>query len=276
VSLSPYSCANCGHWQRWFAPPPDCPVCVDVRNALPPQGWHFLTEAQIRSETCTSWTEAAPGVVGFRCTPQLGLGTTGWMIDTGRGLVGWEGAGYYSSNAIAELRRRGELTALGASHVHGYGALWQLQDILAPPILAIGVDDLVWTKAFRVTWPVDERLELASGLVIHHSGGHFAGHNVLHDEHRGILFCGDALKVELDADGAPLALSCHKAFHAQIPLSHEEIRHTRDLFAHLDFEAVATPFEYAAPITTKQVLALFERQLAGQPNAGPIPLSELV
>ncbi len=38
---------------------------------------------------------------------------------------------------------------------------------------AVGVEDLVWTKAFRVTWPVDERLDLAPGLVVHRTGGHF-------------------------------------------------------------------------------------------------------
>ncbi len=276
MPLSLYSCANCGHWQRWFAPPPNCPVCVDVRNALPPDGWHFVSESEVQAEHETVWSEVASGVVGFGCAPQLGLGSTGWVIETDRGPVGWEAAGYYSAAALEELRRRGGLVALGASHVHGYGALWQLQDALAPPIVAIGVDDLSWTKAFRVTWPVDERLELANGLTVHRSGGHFAGHNVLHDEHRGILFCGDALKVDLDADGSPVALSCHKAFHAQIPLSHNEVRRVRELVAGLDFEAVATPFEYAAPVTTKHVLALFDRQLAGQPDSRPIPLQELV
>ena len=275
MPLTPYACADCGHWQRWFAEPPGCPVCSDVRNALPQDGWRFLPERAVAAGRRARWAETTPGVTGYWCEPVLGLGTTGWVLDSEAGPVGWEGAGYYPPAALAEIERRGGLAALGASHVHGYGALWQLQDTLAPQVLAIGVDDLVWTKAFRVTWPVDERLDLAPGLVVHRTGGHFPGHNVLHDERRGILFCGDALKVDLDPDGVPRGLSCHKAFHAQIPLSHEEVRRTRELVATLDFEAIATPFEYAAPVTTKQVLALFDRQLAGQPAAGPIPLSEL-
>ena len=176
--------------------------------------------------------------------------------------------------ALDELRRRGGLVALGASHVHGYGALWQLQDELAPPVLAIGVADLQWTKAFRVTWPTDDRHELAPGLVMHRSGGHFPGHTVLHDEGRGILFVGDLLKVDLDGD-VPVGLSCHKAFHAQIPLSHAEVREARALVERLEFDAVATPFEFARPVSAKQVLALFDRQLAGQPTSGPVPLGEL-
>ena len=41
MPLSPWTCTNCGHWQRWFATPPSCPVCTDVRNALPDDGWDF-------------------------------------------------------------------------------------------------------------------------------------------------------------------------------------------------------------------------------------------
>jgi hypothetical protein len=273
MPLTPYSCDNCGHWQRWFAEPPFCPVCTDVRNALPEDGWSWTTPADLTDRRAV-WEEVAPGVHGFRCEPNLGLGTTGWVLETDAGLVGWEGAGFYPPDAIAELRRRGGLVALGASHVHGYGALWQLQDELAPPVLAIGVDDLQWTKAFVVTWPTDDRHELAPGLVMHRSGGHFPGHTVLHDERRGILFVGDLIKVDLEGD-TPVGLSAHKAYHAQIPLSHAELREARALVERLDFAAVATPFEYAAPVTTKQVLALFDHHLRGQPKAGPVPLAEL-
>jgi hypothetical protein len=274
MPLRPYSCANCGHWQRWFAEPPFCPVCTDVRNALPDDGWAWITPADLADREAR-WGEVAPGVTGYWVEPQVGLGTTGWVIETDDGLVGWEGAGFYPAAALGELRRRGGLVALGASHVHGYGALWQLQDELAPPVLAIGVDDLQWTKAFRVTWPTDDRHELAPGLVMHRSGGHFPGHTVLHDAHRGILFVGDLLKVDLDENDTAVGLSCHKAYHAQIPLSHAEIRQARTLVEGLEFDAVATPFEFAAPVSAKQVLALFDRQLAGQPIAGPVPLAEL-
>lgn len=275
MPLSPWSCSNCGHWQRWFSAPPSCPVCTDVRNALPEDGWDFRSFTELAADREARWQEVTPGVTGFWCEPQLGLGTSGWVIETGDGLVGWEGAGLYPPAAIAEIRRRGGLIALGASHVHGYGALFQLQDELDPPVTAIGVRDLEWTKAFRVTWPLDERHEFAPGLVVHRTGGHFDGHNVLHDERRGILFCGDMLKPSHDADGRAVGLSAHKAYHAQIPLSHQEIRDAREIIETLDFEAVATPFEFTPGIGTKQVVALYDRLLRAQPVAGPLPLDEL-
>jgi hypothetical protein len=274
MPLNLYSCENCGHWQRWFARPPSCPVCTDVRNCLPGDGWEFRTVGQVAAEREPRWVQVAPGVTGYWCEPQIGLGTIGWVLDSDAGLIGWEAAGYYPKAALAHLRARGGLVALAASHVHGYGALWQLQDELDPPVLAICVEDLQWTKAFRVTWPVDDSHLLAPGLVMYRSGGHFPGHAVLHDERRGILFAGDLIKVELE-DGKPVGLSCHKAYHAQIPLSHAELQQARHLVARLDFDAVATPFEYAAPVSTKHVLALFDRQLAGQPTTAVLPLWEL-
>jgi hypothetical protein len=42
-----------------------------------------------------------------------------------------------------------------------------------------------------------------------------------------VLFCGDSLKVDLGPSGEAVALSAHKAFHAQIPLSHGELREYR-------------------------------------------------
>ncbi|MEJ2867895.1 MBL fold metallo-hydrolase [Actinomycetospora sp. OC33-EN08] len=275
MPLSPWTCTNCGHWQRWFAVPPACPVCTDVRNALPDDGWDFRPLDEIARGREARWAEVRPGITGFWCEPQVGLGTSGWVIETDDGLVGWEGAGFYPDEGLAEIRRRGGLIALAASHVHGYGALFQLQDALDPPVMAIGVRDLEWTKTFRVTWPLDDRHEFAPGLVAHRTGGHFDGHMVLHDERRRVLFCGDMLKAALDDEGRATGLSAHKAYHAQIPLSHQEIRDAYKIIGSLDFDAVATPFEFVEGVTTAHVLALYDRLLSAQPVAGPIPLAEL-
>ena len=272
-----YSCTSCGHWQRWPEPGPTvCPVCADVRNALPDKGFEFLTTDAVDALVTCSWgPTACAGITEFRCTPRYGLDSRGWVVESDAGLVGFECAPWYDDAALDELRRRGGLAVLASSHVHGYGALWRLQEELDPPVVAVGVRDLVWTKAFRVTWPADEVLELAPGLVLHRTGGHFDGHSVLHDERRGVLFCGDSLKVDLDDAGNAVALSAHKAFHAQIPLSHAELRHYLEVVRGLEFGTVFTPFEGATGVTTDHVVHLVERLLSGPPSAGPVPLDEL-
>lgn len=272
-----YSCDNCGHWQRWFptAPPQLCPVCADVRNELPVAGFNFHTASEVDQMVTTFWREAVPGVTEFYCTPDIGLGGHGWVLETDAGLLGFEATGWYTAEALAELRRRGGLAVLASSHVHGFGALWQLQDELDPPVVAVGVDDLVWTKAFRVTYPADETLLLATDVTLHRTGGHFPGHSVLHDASRGLLFCGDSLKIDLNPDGTARALSAHKAFHAQIPLSRGELNHMRDIVGALSFETVFSPFEFATGVTTAHVVALIDHMLSRPPSASPVPMTEL-
>jgi len=165
----------------------------------------------------------------------------------------------------------GGIDILAASHPHGYGALYQLQDHFKPELL-IQKDDLEWTKAFRVTLPYDEVLEIKPGLTLHHTGGHYAGHSVLHDAERQAVFAGDALKIDFDPDGTAARISCHKAYHKQIPLSRDEARRYRAVFEELDFTSVFTPFEYATDTSTKAALALLDKVIAGPPFTRPIPI----
>ncbi len=276
MPLVKYACANCGTWQPWFAheKPPHCPTCMDVRNALPEDGWDFRSASQVAETVETHWSEAIPGVLGFSCAPQLGLGSTGWVLLRPEGNVGFEAAPWYSRRALAHLESVGGLTHLSSSHVHGFGALWQLQERFDPQ-LVLHRDALPFTKAFRVRWPVDDQHTLAPDLTLHHVNGHYEGHSVLYDARTRSLFCGDTLKVELDARGGPTGLSCHKGFHYAIPLSHDELRHYRAVFEGLPFENVFTPFEFARGVTRAHALALFDRLLDGMPHTRPISLEEL-
>ena len=275
MPLRPYACANCGHWQRYFAPPPDCPVCTDTRNDLPEDGWRFLTVEEVRATLRGQWRRPREDMAAFSVIPPLGLNGTGWLLLHPEGNVAFEAAPFYTDDMLAEIERLGGIRFLAASHVHGYGALWQLQDAFRPEALAIQKEDLRLTKAFRATWPYDDALELLPGLTLYHVGGHYEGQAVLHDSRRRILFCGDAFKVDQDAAGNNLAVSTHKAFHKAIPLTPAEIRRYRDTIALLDFDTVCTPFEHAPGITRAIALAVLDEQLSGPPRVRHIPIDEL-
>ena len=271
MPLRPYACVNCGTWQRHFAPPPDCPVCSDVRNDLPEDGWEFVTPEHLAPRLAHHWREAIPGVWEFWSTPRFGLDSHGWLILHPDGNVAFEAAPHYDDAQLAKIAELGGIAVLAASHPHGYGALYQLQDRFDPALL-IHKDDLRWTKAFRVTLPYDDVLEIHPGLTLHHTGGHYEGHAVLHDSGRRALFAGDALKIDFDPDGAAARISTHKAYHKQIPLSRDEARRYRDVIGALDFDAVFTPFEYATNTGTGAAIALLDRVIAGPPFTTPIPI----
>ena len=275
MPLRPYACANCGHWQRYFATPPDCPVCTDVRNDLPEDGWRFLTVEDVASTLSGHWRQLRKDMVAFSTTPPLGLNGTGWLLLHPAGNVAFEAAPYYTEAMLAEIERLGGIRFLAASHAHGYGALWQLQDCFQPEVLAIQKEDLWLTKAFRVTTPYDEVLHLAPDLTLHQVGGHYEGQAVLHDARRKILFCGDAFKVDQDTQGRNLAVSTHKAFHKNIPLTPMELWRYRKVLTPLDFDTVCTPFEYAPGITREIALAVLDNHLRQPPGVRHIPIEEL-
>ncbi len=273
MPLSPYACANCGFWQRWFATPPDCPVCTDVRNDLPEDGWRFLPLAEVAATHQGGWREMAPGLTAFTTTPILGLAGTGWLMARPEGgNVAFEAAPFYTPAMLDEIARRGGIAVLAASHAHGYGALWQLQEAFAPEVVAIQVDDLRMTKAFRVTWPYDDVLDLGGGFALHHVGGHYAGQAALHDAEGRRLFCGDMFKIDQDAEGRSTAVSSHKAFHKDIPLTRRELQRYRDVLAPLEFDALLTPFEYAPEVGRDLALQLLDEALARPPGVVRRPI----
>lgn len=271
MPLSWFACANCGFWQRHFAPP-DCPVCSDVRNDLPEDGWHFLPEAEVAASHSGEGHEISPGLWAFTTTPALGLAGTGWLIVRPGGNIAFEAAPYYSDAMLAQIEALGGITFLAASHAHGYGALFQLQRRFDPAIVAIQKEDLGMTKAFRVTVPYDDALELAPGYVLHQVGGHYEGQACLHDAPGRRLFCGDMFKIDQDACGRSTAISSHKAFHKDIPLTHSELQRYRDVIAPLAFDAVLTPFEFAPEVNHTVAIAALNEGLARAPGVRRLPL----
>lgn len=273
MPIAHFICLNCGFWQRHFDPP-SCPVCTDFRHPLPPDGWRFSRASEVAAATSCRWREVAPGITEFRNEPALGIGPRGYLLQAPHGNVAFEGASWYSPEALAHVDALGGVRQLAGSHPHVYGALWQLAERYAPEV-AIHTGDLPLAQAFRTTWPFDDRAELQPGLTLWHTGGHTEGHAVLHWEARRTLFCGDALKFTLAADGRAATVSCHKAFDAHIPLSHGEVRRYRDVMAPLAFDAVFTPWEQVAAGGKDAAMALFAAQLAGRPFADPLPLDRV-
>lgn len=266
MPLSHFACANCGFWQLHFATPPDCPVCTDVRNDLPEDGWRFLPEAEVAATHEGNAREVTPGLWGFTTSPNLGLAGTGWLIVRPGGNIAFEAAPYYSPAMLERITALGGIAVLAASHAHGYGALFQLQRAFQPEVVAIQKEDLQLTKAFRVTMPYDDRLEIAPGYTLVQVGGHYAGQATLHDAQAGRFFCGDMFKVDQDEAGRSQAVSSHKAYHKDIPLTHAELRRYRDAIAPLAFDSICTPFEYAPEVDRTTALGLIDEALTRPPG----------
>lgn len=197
LDLPAFFCDNCGFWQRYFEAPPSCPLCLDARHVVPQRPWRFHDPKRAAELYPCHWTEEEPGVWRFWNDPVDGIGSHSYLIRTAAGNMMFEGCAVYGEAALSAIAGLGGVQVLSASHPHSYGALWQIQDRFDPE-LALHPGDLRWSSAVCVTWPFDDMLEPLPGLELHLTGGHFAGHTALYHRARNILFCGDALKFELD------------------------------------------------------------------------------
>ena len=247
-------------------------MCLDFRHTPAESGFEFWSAEEAARKIVTVWREDENGVVVFRSEPALGIGPSGYLLALPGGNLLFENPAWYSEAALAELAARGGVRWLAASHPHAYGGLWQVQERFQPETVAIQRDDLPWTNAFQTNYPYDEFLELAPGVELRHTGGHFDGHAVLYWRDRRTLFAGDMVKFHLAE--TPPGISTHKGFNRRIPMSHAEIRRYREVVEPLDFEETYTTFEHAPQGvgTRRAVLDLFQAQLQGPPFFGPVPL----
>ena len=280
MALTHYSCSNCGAWQEYFAIPPSCFVCSDVRNALPDDGWDFVGFDEMRrressGELRCDWREIDENVWMFTNTPQIGIGSSGFLIVREAGNIAFEAAGFYTKPALEQIATLGGINFLSTSHPHGLGALWQLEREFAPEFTAFHRDAVQFSKALNVNFVFDDELEIDDEASIYLVGGHYEGHCVLYYKPRKLLFCGDALKFDLDSAGHTVGLSCHKAFHKQIPLSRREVEHYKAVIGALDFTQACTPFEHSRDTTTADAVRLFDELLKSkQITTRPVPSSK--
>jgi glyoxylase-like metal-dependent hydrolase (beta-lactamase superfamily II) len=274
MPLTPFLCTNCGYWRRLPSPPAECPLCLDFRHAPPEDGWAFLSEDEVAARTTTTWTEVEPGRWRFDSSQRFHIGPSGYLLEHPDGNVCFEAPNWLSDDALDFMASLGGVAVATASHPHVYGALHRVVDRFSPEV-PLPVPDEPWALAFAPTQPYDDVLPVADGLTLHVTGGHFDGHQVLHDAERSILFCGDALKLDLDPDDErrALGISTHKAFVRQVPLSPAELRRYREVFAGLDFEQTWTPFEQGANAGRDAALALLDELLQTGSHPRPVVIA---
>ena len=281
MALEHYTCTNCGYWQQYFAAPPNCPVCSDVRNALPENGWKFVSAGEMskrerRGEIKCRWREIDDGIWMFSNETPLGIGSSGYLIERETGNIAFESPGWWTRNALEFIDDLGGVKFMSSSHPHGFGAIYQLEKYYPGAAVAFQREAVQFTKALAVNLVFDDVLAIDEAATLHHVGGHYEGQAVLYYEPRKILFCGDALKFDLDADGKTVGISCHKAFHKQIPLSKKEIENYLRVIGNLDFRQACSPFEHAPDAKTADAVRLFQTQLASYcTTAAPLPLKNM-
>jgi glyoxylase-like metal-dependent hydrolase (beta-lactamase superfamily II) len=246
--LPAWICATCGnHYPDSEHPPASCKICSDERQWVPPSGQRWTTHDELAAapgpgdradKRHSEFWEVEPGLTGVRVTPDVGIGQRALLVRTDQGNLLWDPPGFVDDEAIEQVRGRGGLRAVTASHPHFYGAMATWARAFGAGIL-VNEADASWVTepdpAIR-TW--SGRLEVLPGVTLVQCGGHFPGSAVVHWADgaggAGALLAGDTIFVTPGEDRLTFIWSAPN----RLPLSEPMIRGILDAVRPFPFDRI--------------------------------------
>jgi len=204
--------SSCGV-QHGETSPSACPLCEDVRNPLGHGDRHrWTTLAQLRADHRNVFREDN-GFVGVGTEPSVGFGQRALLVPWQGSNLLWDCVTLFDEETATEIERRGGLAGIAVSKPHYHGSMVEWAQRFDCPIhLHEGDRGWVMREDPRVRYWSGDRHDLGEGLTLVHTGGHFAGAQVLHVAPRSALLVGDTVVTCLDPDW----VSFHLAW-AQLP-----------------------------------------------------------
>jgi glyoxylase-like metal-dependent hydrolase (beta-lactamase superfamily II) len=234
-----YICRTCGtQFAETPEPPPGCPVCLDERQYVPPEGQRWTTLAELRKDHKLRWKEQG-AFTGIGSAPNFGIGQRALLVETREGNVLWDCVSLLDEDGLRRVRERGGLAAVAISHPHYYTTMVEWSEAFGDVPIYLHADDARWIMRpdQRIVAWKGERQALLPGLTLVRCGGHFEGGTVLHVESGngpGSLLTGDVIQVVADRKHVSFMYS----FPNYVPLNAKAIRRIAAAVEPFDFDAI--------------------------------------
>jgi hypothetical protein len=192
-----FVCVTCGtQFAETAEPPPECPICTDPRQYVPPDGQQWTSLAEL-TEDHENQIRPEGELVGIGTEPKFAIGQRALLVPFGGSNLLWDCVTLLDDATAAEVERRGGLRAIAISHPHYYSAMVEWAHRFDCPI-HLHAADAEWVMRPNPAiehWD-GETLELGDGLTLIRGGGHFAGGTILHRaDGAGALLTGDIIQV---------------------------------------------------------------------------------
>ncbi len=200
-----YICTTCGvGYAETNAPRETCLICADERQYVNAKGQSWTTLDELVVDHVNDWHEVEPGLVGLASKPQVAIGQRALIIERPGGGVMWDCTPVITDAALEAISAKGGITAIAISHPHFYSTMVDWSRALGGVPIYLHEDnrDYVMRPDPAIQYWTGETNEIAPGLTLIRTGGHFTGSTVLHcadgAEGRGALMTGDTIMVVPD------------------------------------------------------------------------------
>jgi glyoxylase-like metal-dependent hydrolase (beta-lactamase superfamily II) len=223
-----YICTTCGvGYAETEAPRDICLICADDRQYVNARGQGWTTLEALQADHTNELRELEPGLLGIGSKPQIAIGERALVIQRPDGGIMWDCTPLITEAAIKAINARGGVKAIAISHPHFYATMVDWSRALGGAPIYLHEDNRDW-----VMRPDDciefwrgESKEIADGVTLVRTGGHFPGSTVLHWADgaggKGALFTGDSIMVVPDTSWVSFMYS----FPNLIPLNARAVEH---------------------------------------------------
>lgn len=239
----PPICVTCG--TQYASPRPDCPICLDERQYVPPGGQQWTDLERVRAEHSAVLREQGPGVLGIGCQPRFAIGQRALLLRTPEGNVLWDCVADLDDEIVRAVNALGGVAAIAISHPHYYTTMVEWSRAFDAPV-HLHARDRQWVgrpdPALHF-WD-GTSTPLFGGLMLINLGVHFAGGTVLHWQRGwgadaspgagGALFSGDIVQVVPDREHVGFMYS----YPNLIPERPAVVRRAAELLEPLPFDAL--------------------------------------
>src|SRR5262247_1990363 len=240
-----FICSTCGtQYPPSDAPPPQCPVCEDERQYIPPEGQSWTTLERLRISHHNGFRQYEPGLIGIGTQPKFAIGQRAMLLCTAEGNILWDCISLIDDATITLINGLGGLRAIAISHPHFYTTLVAWSRAFGDVTVDLHADDSEWVKRPDgcVKFWHGETFELLKGVSLIRGGGHFPGGAMLHwaagAEGRGVVCSADIATVNLDRK----SFTFMRSYPNAIPLSERGVQTIGAALAPFKFDRVYSRF----------------------------------
>jgi len=221
-----FICTACGtQYPPSEGAPPQCAICQDERQFVPPGGQTWTTQAALSAGHFNAYRQHEPGVIGIGTQPTFAIGQRALLICTPSGNVLWDCISFLDDATVTLIKALGGVKAIGISHPHFYTALVEWSRAFGGVPVHLHAADQRWIMrpdpCIRL-WD-GETLDLLPDVTLIRCGGHFPGGSVLHWAKgaggRGVLCASDIATVTTDRN----FLTFMRSYPNLIPLSPQRV-----------------------------------------------------
>jgi len=253
-----FICTACGtQYPPSPSPPPECRVCEDERQFIPPGGQRWTTLDDLSVSHLNAFRQHEPGLIGIGTRPQFAIGQRALLVCTPHGNILWDCISLLDEATVTLIKGLGGLKAIAISHPHFYTTLAEWSRAFGNVPVHLHADDAAWVMRpdpCIAHWQ-GEALALLPGVTLIRGGGHFPGGTMLHwaagAEGRGVLCAADIATVNLDRK----SFTFMRSYPNNIPLSEKGVRAIGAAVAPFRFDRVYSHFfERAIPTDAKRIL----------------------